>query len=49
MQNVSYVVEEISFGDSVMPFHQNRFFSKYNHAKSSEYSDRNIFAYRIRR
>ena len=26
MQNVSNVVEEISFGDSVMPFHQNRFF-----------------------
>jgi len=36
MQNVFNVVEEISFGDSVMLFHQNQIFSKYN-AKSSEY------------
>ena len=33
VQNVSNLVGEISFGDSVMPFHQNRLFSKYN-AKS---------------
>jgi len=26
MQNVSIVVKEISFADSVMPFHQNQFF-----------------------